>query len=163
MIISEPNLWKDKKNFYINVLKNEWYKRLIKLENLITEETVYFYSKKEISTLHLPVTTGSISSPMGKGSDSKPVKVNLEGTETYLADSMQFLLEYGCRLCNNGCYYLMPSFRGEKADERHLCQFYHSEAEIPGSLEDVMSLIEEYIKYLSTKILERIMSILTNQ
>lgn len=155
MIISEPNLWKDEKNFYINVLKSEWYKRLIKLENLITEETVYFYSKKEISTLHLPVTTGSISSPMGKGSDSKPVKVNLEGTETYLADSMQFLLEYGCRLCNNGCYYLMPSFRGEKADERHLCQFYHSEAEIPGNLEDVMSLIEEYIKYLSTKILER--------
>ncbi len=155
MIISEPNLWNDKSNFYINVLRSDWYKRLIKLENLITEETVRFYSGMGITTLHLPVTTSSISSPMGRGSDSKPVRVNLEGTETYLADSMQFLLEYGCRLCDNGCYYLMPSFRGEKADESHLCQFYHSEAEIPGKLEDVISLVEKYIKYLSAKIIER--------
>ena len=49
----------------------------------------------------------------------------------------------------------MPSFRGEKADERHLCQFYHSEAEIPGNLDDVMNLVEEYVKYLSKKILEK--------
>lgn len=55
--------------------------------------------------MHLPVTTGSISSPMGRGSDSLPVKVKLEGVETYLADSMQFLLEYGCRLTNKGVYY----------------------------------------------------------
>lgn len=155
MIISEPNLWNDKNNFYINALRSDWYRRLVKLENLITEETVRFYSEKGICTLHLPVTTGSISSPMGRGSDSKPVRINLEGIETYLADSMQFLLEYGCRLCDNGCYYLMPSFRGEKADERHLCQFYHSEAEIPGKLEDVIDLVEEYIKYLSNRILER--------
>ena len=47
----------------------------------------------------------------------------------------------------------MPSFRGEKADERHLCQFYHSEAEMIGTLDDVINLIEEYIKYISSKIL----------
>ena len=113
-----------------------------------------FYEEKGIITMHLPVTTGSISSPMGRGSDSLPVKVNLEGIDTYLADSMQFLLEYGCRLNEKGVYYVMPSFRGEKADERHLCQFYHSEAEIPGNLEDVINLVEEYVKYLSKKILE---------
>ena len=78
---------------------------------------------------------------------------NLEGQDTYLADSMQFLLEYGCRIFENGCYYIMPSFRGEKADERHLCQFYHSEVEIPGNLEDIMILAEEYVKYLSKRIL----------
>ena len=49
----------------------------------------------------------------------------------------------------------MPSFRGEEADERHLCQFYHSEAEIVGNLDDIMSLVEEYIKYLSNKIIEK--------
>lgn len=105
--------------------------------------------------MHLSVTTGSISSPMGKRSDSSSVKVNLEGVDTYLAYTMQFLLEYGCRLTEKGCYYIMPSFRGEKFDERHLCQFYHSEAEIPGTLEDVMNLVNEYIKYLSKKILVR--------
>lgn len=154
-VINEPNTWKKPNTHHIEVLKNSWYKQLVMLQNLITEETVNFYASQGIITMHLPVTTGTISSPMGRGSDSKPVKVNLEGTETYLADSMQFLLEYGCRLTDKGCYYVMPSFRGEKADERHLCQFYHSEAEIPGTLEDVMILVEKYIKYLSSKIIEK--------
>lgn len=67
---------------------------------------------------------------------------------------MQFMLEYGCRIFKEGTYYIMPSFRGESSDERHLCQFYHSEAEIPGTLDDVMKLVEEYIKFLCEKILE---------
>ena len=67
---------------------------------------------------------------------------------------MQFMLEYGCRMFKEGCYYIMPSFRGEEADERHLCQFYHSEAEIPGTLDDVMKLVEEYLIYLSRRLLE---------
>ena len=148
-----PNIWKDKENYYLKVLNNNWYKLLIKLENLISVETMKFYQKKGIITLHLPVTTGSISSPMGRGSDSLPVKINLEGVNTYLADSMQFLLEYGCRLSDTGVYYIMPSFRGEKADKRHLCQFYHSEAEIIGTLEDVIILVEEYIRYLAQQII----------
>ena len=48
----------------------------------------------------------------------------------------------------------MPSFRGEAEDERHLSQFYHSEVEIEGTLEDVMRLAEKYIKYLSSNILK---------
>lgn len=153
--MKEPNLWKNEEDFYLNVLNSHWYKLLVKLENLISSETMKFYEQKGIITMHLPVTTGSISSPMGRGSDSLPVKVNLEGIDTYLADSMQFLLEYGCRLNEKGVYYVMPSFRGEKADERHLCQFYHSETEIPGNLDDVMNLVEEYVKYLSKRIIEQ--------
>lgn len=155
-MIKEPNTWKNPQTHYIEVLKNPWYKILVKLENLISIETMKFYEQKGIITMHLPVTTGSISSPMGRGSDSSPVKVNLCGIDTYLADSMQFLLEYGCRLNDEGVYYVMPSFRGEKADERHLCQFYHSEAEIPGRLEDVMKLVDDYIVYLAKKIIEQL-------
>ena len=151
-----PNTWKDKNTHYIKVLDEPWYKLLVKLENLISVETMKFYQRRKISTIHLPITTGSISSPMGRGSDSLPVKVKLEGIDTYLADSMQFLLEYGCRLTENGVYYIMPSFRGEKADERHLCQFYHSEAEIVGDLNDVMELVEKYIKYLSKAIVKQL-------
>lgn len=154
-MLKEPNIWKNRELYYLEVLKQPWYKMLIELENLVSVETMRFYESKGIMTMHLPVTTGSISSPMGRGSDSLPVKVQIDGVDTYLADSMQFLLEYGCRLTDKGVYYIMPTFRGEKADERHLCQFYHSEAEIPGKLEDVMNLIEEYIKYLSKKILEK--------
>ncbi len=150
----EPNTWKNIKTHYIEVIKSPWYRQLALLENIVTKATTEFYANKNIITMHFPVTTGSVSSPMGKGSDSLPVKVNLEGQDTYLADSMQFLLEYGCRIFENGCYYIMPSFRGEKADERHLCQFYHSEVEIPGNLEDIMNLAEEYVKYLSKRIIE---------
>ena len=151
-----PNTWKSLNTHYIKAMDDPWYKLLVKLENLLSVETMKFYDKMNISTIHLPITTGSISSPMGRGSDSLPVKINLEGVETYLADSMQFLLEYGCRLTDKGTYYIMPSFRGEKADERHLCQFYHSEAEIIGNLDDVMILIESYIKYLSKQILKKL-------
>ena len=145
--------WLNPKNHYLEVISNPWYKLIFKIENEISILTTEFYRNKKIPTAFLPITTGSISSPMGLGSDSIPVKVNICGIDTYLADSMQFMLEYACRIDNNGAYYIMPSFRGEKADERHLCQFYHSEAEIPGTLDDIIKLVEEYIKFLSKGIL----------
>lgn len=150
-----PKSWRNLDSHYLNAIKSDWYRVLVDLEDLINVETYNFYQTKNMKSIHLPITTGTISSPMGRGSDSLPVKVNLEGVDTYLADSMQFMLEYGCRLTSNGCYYIMPTFRGEKADSRHLCQFYHSEAEIPGNLEDVIKLVEEYIKYLTKKIVEK--------
>jgi len=149
-----PKSWKNQNTHYLKAVESDWYRLLVDLEDLITTETYNFYKLKGMKTMHLPITTGSISSPIGRGSDSSPVKIKIDGVETYLADSMQFMLEYGCRLTSNGCYYIMPSFRGEKADSRHLCQFYHSEAEIPGKLDDVMNLVEEYIKFLTSKILE---------
>ena len=151
-----PNTWKNLNTHYIEALDKPWYKTLVKLENLLSVETINFYKKKGMVTMHLPVTTGSISSPMGRGSDSLPVKVKLEGVETYLADSMQFLLEYGCRLTNKGVYYIMPSFRGEKADERHLCQFYHSEAEIFEEVDyKFLKCSDEEINFFCDNILKR--------
>src|SRR5262249_40632373 len=108
-----------------------------------------------LRALHLPITTHSISSPMGLGSDSSPVEVNLFGVPTYLADSMQFLLEYGCRLSPEGCYYLLPSFRAELPDQTHLSQFYHLEAEIPGTLNDAIELAEGYIRTACSIVLDR--------
>lgn len=91
--ITYKNTWKNSSTHYLKVLDDPWYKQLIQLENLITNETTKFYEKENIITMHLPVTIGSVSSPMGRGSDSLPVKIKIEGVETYLADSMQFLLE----------------------------------------------------------------------
>lgn len=148
--------WKDLSTNYVKVMDDPWMKLVAAIQDRISVYTVEFYEKKGMKTLHLPITTGTISSPMGLGSDSLPVKINMFGVETYLADSMQFMLEYGCRIFEEGCYYIMPSFRGENADDRHLCQFYHSEAEIIGGLKDVQKLIGEYITYISTHILEEL-------
>ena len=154
-MVKPKTTWKNT-NHYLELIKDPWYKTIVEIENLISLYTPQFYRKYLIKTLYLPLTTSAISSPMGLGSDSEPVEVDLFGIKTYLVDSMQFMLEYGCRLFEKGAYYIMPSFRGEEADERHLCQFYHSEAEIPGKLDDIMKLAEEYIKFLCEKILEEI-------
>lgn len=148
-----PKTWQKDNSHFIKAITSKWYRHIVELNNLISYYTALFYKQEGMKTLFLPITTNSISSPMGKGSDSSPVMVSLFDIDTYLVDSMQFLLEYGCRIFPEGCYYLMPSFRGEPADERHLCQFYHSEAEIVGGLGDVIALVERYIKYLTAHIL----------
>ena len=85
---------------------------------------------------------------MEMGSDSTPVEVNLDGVDVYLADSMQFLLEYGCRLRPKGCFSFMPSYRGEHANESHLSQFYNSEVEVPGDFNYAVRLAEKYLRCL---------------
>ncbi|MBI4511811.1 MAG: asparaginase [Deltaproteobacteria bacterium] len=147
--------WHDLNAHYLDAMRSPWYRGLVELQDAMTHATYRFFKSCNLKTLYLPITTASISSPMGLGSDSKPVKIDLFGVETYLADSMQFMLEYGCRLHPAGCYYLMPSFRGEEADETHLCQFYHSEAEIPGTLADVMKLVENYVRSMTAEVYER--------
>ena len=153
-MIQPTQSWKNKNSHYLSALGSDWYRTLAIIQNELCCATYDFYRAKQMKTLFLPVTTNSISSPMGFGSDSLPVEIELFGQKTYLADSMQFMLEYGCRYFSEGCFYLMPSFRGEHADERHLCQFYHSEAEIPGHLADVIALVEEYIRYLCAAFLQ---------
>lgn len=154
--LQPPKSWRNESNHYKEALKSEWYKKLVILQDEINHSSWEFFRKKGIRTVSLPITTGSVTSPMGLGSDSLPVKVNLEGIDTYLSDSMQFHLEYLLRYLENGVHYIMPSFRGEQADERHLCQFYHSEAEITGGLEDVVHLVNEYIYQLCVDLLDRI-------
>lgn len=112
----------------------------------------FFQKTKQMNAVMSPVTTSSISSPMGLGSDSLPVDISLDGQTMNLADSMQFFLEYLLRGSESGVYYIMPSFRGEDHDETHLNQFFHAEAEIIGGLVDVMKLIEEYIAALSNTV-----------
>ncbi|MGW2490894.1 amino acid--tRNA ligase-related protein [Streptomyces sp. NPDC001606] len=137
---------------YLRILDDPLYSTLVELQDLVNYETARFWRERGVRALHLPVTTSSISSPMGLGSDSLPVQVDLFGIPTYLADSMQFLLEYGCRLADDGCYYLMPSFRGEDTDATHLAQFFHSEAEIPGGLDDVIDVADAYVRHLAAAV-----------
>lgn len=135
-----------------------WYQTVLKLQAEIVNASFEFFKQKRIAPALLPVTTGSISSPMGKGSDSLPVQINLFEKNTYLADSMQFYLEYLVRFHRQGAWYIMPSFRGEEPDERHLNQFFHAEAEIPGTLEDVIRLVEKYLIYLTRSLLNEVSS-----
>ncbi|QTL40383.1 asparaginase [Xenorhabdus budapestensis] len=147
-IIRAKQSWINHKNHFESAIFDPWYKSVTKIHSIISVKTSDFFNSRGLLPVLLPVTTGSISSPMGLGSDSMPVKINLGGVDTYLADSMQFLLEYALRLNDKGVYYIMPTFRGEEQDKRHLNQFYHAETEIIGSLPDVIELASSYVTYL---------------
>lgn len=151
--ITAPKTWNSSQH-YLEALNSDWYKSLFKIQDCLQFNTCRFFRDRNLRHISLPITTNSISSPMGIGSDSLPVKVNLFGVDTFLADSMQFMLEYGCRYNLTGCYYLMPSFRGDSDDPTHLSQFYHAEAEVHGSLEDVMTLVEHYLKFICSSLLD---------
>lgn len=119
-----------------------------------TIESCYQYFKNiDYLPTITPITTNSVSSPMGKGSDSLPVQVNLFGQDTYLADSMQFNLEYLLRLYSPGVWYIMSSFRGEDPDETHLNQFIHIESELLGDLDKVMEVVEQLVREIVNAIL----------
>ena len=137
-----------------NLLSNSWYRTLSLLYSGILNATHEFFRLEKISPTIMPITTGSVSSPMGRGSDSLPVKVTIRGHDVYLADSMQFSLEIGARLSELGVYYVMPAFRGEPMDVRHLNEFFHSEAEIRGNLADAMALVKRYIIYMARALYE---------
>lgn len=146
--------WKEPQEHYLRVLEDPWYRALAEVQNQIFVETVRFFESRGYKAVQLPITTTSISSPMGLGSDSSPVMVSMFGADTYLADSMQFMLEYACRLSGTNAFYIMPSFRGDDPDETHLNQFYHNEAELVGGLDDVVNLVDSYLRALTRSVLD---------
>jgi asparaginyl-tRNA synthetase len=148
-----PQSWKDPANHFLKALGHPWYRTLLEVQDVISAATSQFWSARGVRSLLLPLTTTSVSSPMGLGSDSLPVEVNLGGDRVYLADSMQFLLEYGCRLVEQGCYYVMPSFRGEVSDSTHMNEFFHSEAELPVGLDAMLDTVDDYVRALCTALL----------
>ncbi|NUP41194.1 MAG: asparaginase [Streptomyces sp.] len=148
-----PGSWRDPLLHRTAALDSLWYQMLTRLYGSLLEATNAFYSGTGITPVLMPLTVSSVSSPMGLGSDSLPVRIDLLGEEVYLADSMQFQLEFMLRHGLDGAYYVMPSFRGEEADETHLNQFFHSEAEIRGGLDEVMELVEKYLFSMTERLL----------
>jgi asparaginyl-tRNA synthetase len=114
-----------------------------------------YWEARGVRPALVPVTTVSVSSPMGLGSDSSPVPVHLAGRPAFLADSQQFALELLCRLYPYGAYYLMSSLRGEPSDATHLAEFFHSEVELPTDLPGLLALAEGYLAALAGYLIEQ--------
>lgn len=142
--------------------KNKWYITLSQLYTDIIYFTHEFYKNLNISPVPVSTTCDLVSSPSAKGSDSVPIKIEIFNKYTNLSDSMQFQLEYMLRFYKYGVYSVAQTFRGEQEDKRHLNQFLHSEAEIKGNLYDIMILVEKYLTFLTTKIVEHRKVILTD-
>lgn len=143
-----PKLWKDPRTFAMKSLHSPWYTTMLRIQSSFIHASIDFFNRqKQYRYVVVPMTTGSISSPMGLGSDSQPVSIELAGQSTYLADSQQFTLEYALRLEDDlpGTYYVGTSCRGEDPDATHLNQFCHVECELLGGLTDGMNVANWYI------------------
>jgi asparaginyl-tRNA synthetase len=139
-------------NRFLQLPSLPFYRTLIQLHDVIMRTTIDFWHRRGLRYAMLPLTTNAVSSPMGLGSDSRPVSVTVGAVPTYLADSMQFFLEYACRFGGAGSFYVMPSFRGEDTDDSHLSQFTHCEVEIGGGLDDIMSAVQRYLTSMAAAI-----------
>jgi asparaginyl-tRNA synthetase len=153
--LTAPGTWGNEQGEFLRTLRSPWYHLVADLQDLVLRATVEYATGRGLKASYLPLTTRTITCPTGLGSDSMPVPVTVNGVDTYLPDSMQFLLEFACRLNPGGTYNIMPSFRGEQPDQTHLNQYIHSEAEIPGGLEELIDYIEGYVKHLSQAILDQ--------
>lgn len=135
--------------YYKNIASNDYFYALLTLRHYIKFASDYYFGIKfGAKNIDLFMMTQSVSSPMGPGSDSEPIKIKFGKLETFLIDSSQFGLEP--LLLNNfdKVYCYLPSARDEDFDSRHLNQFFHCESEMIGALEDLIPIIEEYIKSL---------------
>ncbi len=150
--------WPDSDRHFSNALTSPWYNLVFQLSGRMASATYDYFRTRAFVPALTPVTAQSVSSPMGLGSDSKPVKVELFGTPTYLVDSMQFHLEYILRQYPKGVFYIMPTFRDDPPDHRHLSEFFHIEAEMSGKLDDVMETIEGFLKFSLKDILKSLKS-----
>ncbi|TKS91628.1 putative isoaspartyl peptidase/L-asparaginase [Collichthys lucidus] len=160
-----PHSWEDPQSHSTIAIKSQWYRNLFQIQNTLFHSTVeYFHTACQYSYALTPLTTDTISSPMGLGSDSEPVSVNLLGQDIYLADSMQFVLEYFLRFQEDlpGTYYISPSFRGEDPDATHLNQFYHVECELLGDMDNAMSIAEGYVAHLTKSMLKKHSDLILN-
>lgn len=153
----------DPKTHYLDLTQSGYFRALITLRHYIKVASDYYFGTiQNAKNIDLFMLTPSISSPMGPGSDSEAIPIKFGKYDSNLVDSSQFGFE---PLLLNGIdkvYCYLPSMRGEKPDKRHLNQFFHCEAEIRGGIEQLIPIIEGYIKILAEalilmpNILERI-------
>ncbi len=140
----------DSNTYHLDITRNPYFDALILLRHYIKRTSdEYFSNIVGAKNVDLFMLTPSVSSPMGYGSDSEAVPIKFGNQLTYLVDSSQFGFEPLLFQGNNKLYCYLPSMRGEDPDERHLNQFYHCEAEILGTLEELIPIIEGYIMSLT--------------
>lgn len=160
-----PGSWQEPQTHSMLAIRSQWYHNMFQIQNTLFHSTVeYFHNICQYSYALTPLTTDTISSPMGLGSDSEPVFVNILGQDVYLADSMQFVLEYFLRFQENlpGTYYISPSFRGEDPDATHLNQFYHVECELLGDMDNAIQIAEGYVFHLTNAMFKSHSDIILN-
>lgn len=142
-------------NEHIKKLRDDdYFMNLIKLRDVVSSACDNYFRKQNSPKVDLYMIASSVSSPMGRSSDSVPIKIKLDKENVNLVDSAQFGMEPLVQKQYEMVYCYLPSFRGEESDERHLTQFYHCEAEMRGNLEKAMKVASGLVKEIVKSVVD---------
>lgn len=137
----------DPGRYYKDIASNNYFYALLVLRHYLKFISDYYFGiNLGAKNVDLFMLTPSVSSPMGPGSDSEAIQIKFGNLETFLVDSSQFGFEPLLLNKFDKVYCYLPSMRGENPDARHLNQFFHCELEMKGKLNDLLPIIEGYIK-----------------
>lgn len=144
----------DPQKHYLDLTQSGYFRALIVLRHYIKIVSDYYFGCYQgAKNIDLFMLTPSISSPMGPGSDSEAIPIKFGKHDSNLVDSSQFGFEPLLLNDINKVYCYLPSMRGEEPSKRHLNQFFHCEAEIRGNIQQLLPIIEEYIKIMAESVL----------
>ena len=144
----------DPATHYLDLASSPYYAAILAVRHYLRATTDHYFGiELGMKSIDLFMLTPSVSSPMGPGSDSEPVRVRIGDLDTNLTDSSQFGFEPLLLNHLDAVYCYLPSMRGEDPDERHLNQFFHCEAEISGTLDDLLPQVEGYVRVLASTVL----------
>lgn len=139
---------------YKDLSSSGYFRALLILRHYIKLISDYYFGiEQNAKNIDLFMITPSVSSPMGSGSDSEAIPIVFGKLTTFLVDSSQFGFEPLLMNKFDKVYCYLPSMRGENYDNRHLNQFFHCESEIKGKINDLIPIVEQYIKKLSATVL----------
>lgn len=131
-----------------DVVKDKYFAALTIVRHYVKLTSDAYWSDAGAFNVDLFMLTPSASSPMGPGSDSEVISIQFGKYATNLTDSSQFGFE-PLMFHINKAYCYLPSMRGEDPDDRHLNQFFHCEAEIVGTLDELLPFVEGYVRTLA--------------
>ncbi|MBT9151059.1 MAG: Asparagine--tRNA ligase [candidate division WS2 bacterium] len=131
-----------------DLLEDKYFSALVIVRHYVKLTSDAYWSGVGAFNIDLFMLTPSVSSPVGPGSDSEVISIQFGKYHINLTDSSQFGFEpLMFHLDKAYCY--LPSMRGENPDARHLNQFFHCEAEMVGTLDELLPFIEGYIQSLA--------------
>src|ERR1044072_3514433 len=75
--IRPPKSWEEPSTHAACLLTHPYYHALADIRSNLSSIIDRFFIQNQLRTIDLPMTTPSVSSPMGLGSDSTPVEIHL--------------------------------------------------------------------------------------
>ena len=75
--LEAPKTWKNNDAHFTAALSHPWYTIITKLNGLISYATNDYFRAQGYLPALMPITSEAVTSPMGLGSDSLPVSIDL--------------------------------------------------------------------------------------